>query len=347
MGVFGSYGTVIMANDAVRIVLVPELGGRVVSLADRRSEREWLVQGQPPSRLEAAAWAREDADFGGRQAFGWDECLPTIGACPDPLAPDGPYLRDHGAQWGRASRVTVDRTSDSIRVDWTDGRWPFAFSRTLRLGGSAVAARYSLENFGANSLDFLWSMHALLDLPEGTRIDLPAGTRLSMPFASGRGLTPSGSERSVIWPNAPKEPGHIDLSRVPANGQPVAAKLYANLAPVGAVRAVTPNGAWIAFDWSREIAPALGLWLNYGGWPHPSNDIRQVSIEPTTSGHGDLAAARSDRAALRLDAGAKVSWEVCITLESSGEMSSRVSCRIPTALGGTTTGTAVPSRTAG
>ena len=83
--------------------VVSEVGARVVSLRDVRRDREWLVQGEPPSELEQMAWATEDATFSGRESFGWDECLPTTSACRDPLATDGRDLRDHGDQWGRGA----------------------------------------------------------------------------------------------------------------------------------------------------------------------------------------------------------------------------------------------------
>ena len=33
------------------------------------------------------AWSAGDVVFGGRESFGWDECLPTVAPCPDPLDP--------------------------------------------------------------------------------------------------------------------------------------------------------------------------------------------------------------------------------------------------------------------
>ena len=95
---FGSLQTISLDNDRVKVIVVPTLGARVISFADRFAAREWLVAGDPPG--DPAAWARRDAVFDGEAAFGWDECLPTVAACADPLDPTGPPLRDHGDQWG-------------------------------------------------------------------------------------------------------------------------------------------------------------------------------------------------------------------------------------------------------
>ena len=60
---FGRFETVVLENRWVRVVVCPVLGGRVLSMLDRSTDREWLLQGDPPAGLEA--WAAPDAVFGG------------------------------------------------------------------------------------------------------------------------------------------------------------------------------------------------------------------------------------------------------------------------------------------
>jgi galactose mutarotase-like enzyme len=42
---FGSLQTISLDNDRVRIVVVPELGARVISFTDRFADRVWGVAG--------------------------------------------------------------------------------------------------------------------------------------------------------------------------------------------------------------------------------------------------------------------------------------------------------------
>ena len=298
----GDFDVVTLDNDAIRLACVPALGGRIVSLLDRRTRREWLVQGEPPSADEAAAWARDDAAFGGREAFGWDECLPTVTPCADPLDPAGPSLRDHGDQWGRPTVVSLH--GDHLMSLWPSGRWPFRFERTIALEGSAVVVGYRLTNDGDRLLPFLWSMHPLIDLAPAERIELPAGTRLSMPFATGRGL----SAGEVTWP------GSVDLSVARTVEARMAAKLYADPRPAGAIRAWAQDGSSIAFEWGGPVASALGLWLSDGGWPLDGPGVRQRAIEPTTSSHDRLTDAIDARRAVTVHPGDSVAWSVRIVL---------------------------------
>ena len=86
---WGDWPSIALSTEHVELEVVSEVGARVVSLRDKRRDREWLVQGEKPRELDQMAWAREEAVFAGRESFGWDECLPTTSPCADPLADDG------------------------------------------------------------------------------------------------------------------------------------------------------------------------------------------------------------------------------------------------------------------
>jgi hypothetical protein len=73
------------------------------------------------------------------------------------------------------------------------------------------------------------------------------------------------------------------------------------------------DGAEIRFDWDRKFAPALGVWLDYGGWPAGAGR-HQVALEPTTSAHDDLEAASRDGSQVWLRAGEVVRWHVTMEL---------------------------------
>ena len=82
----------------------------------------------------------EEAAFTGERAFGWDECLPTVAPCADPLDPGGPSLRDHGDGWGRSSEVSrlaaTAAVPAGVRLAW-DGSGPIQ----VRAHGPASTVR--------------------------------------------------------------------------------------------------------------------------------------------------------------------------------------------------------------
>ncbi len=302
----------VLENDLVRLVSVPALGARVVSLADRRTGREWLVQGDPPNG-SAAAWAAEDAVFGGAEAFGWDECLPTVAPCIDPLEPGGPPLRDHGDAWGRPAGSVA--SGATLLATWTSPRWPYVLRRSLRLDRAVVVASYELEVSGARALPFLWSMHALLALEPGSRLVLePSQAAAEAMLTHHAGLGISAGADSAAWPAAATaDGGRIRLDEVRGAEAGQAAKLYLDATRLVTIAARTPDGAELRFAWDLGVAPTLGIWLDYGGWP-PGERRHQVALEPTTSPDDHLAGAIAAARAALVEPGRLLSWTVRLDL---------------------------------
>jgi len=304
-----------LANDDLRLVCEPALGARLVSLVDRASGREWLAQRVPlpqPAR-STPAWDAPDATFGAEQAFGWDECLPTIARCEDPLDRSGPLLRDHGDLWGRPARV--ESGPRGLATVWRVAE-RFELHRLIRLDGREVAVTYALRSLGP-AVPFLWSMHPLLAVDPGGRVELPAAQRVRLSHAAGIALA-AGADGMLQWPLATTaDDTAFDLSLVRDETAGIALKLALAPAP-NRVVVRQPDGAAIAIEWDRALAPAAGLWLDYGGWPD-GNRLCQLGIEPATSVDEDLATALDAGRAPHVPAGGEVSWWVRLSvLQSHG-----------------------------
>lgn len=299
---------VVLENEHVRLVAVPEVGARVVSLVDRRTGREWLIQGTLPADDAAArAWAAEDAVFGGAEAFGWDECLPTVAPCADPLDPSAPPLRDHGDQWGRPAEV--EAVGGGLRATWAHSRWPYVLRRTISLDGPAVIADYRVEVHGDRPLLMLWSMHALIALEPDARLVIEPPRRARLTHHTGLGIA-AGTE-SIEWPGP-----SLDIVRGIGAGQ--AMKLYLDAGSLGTVAARTPDGAELRLAWDRAVAPTLGVWFSYGGWPADGEPRHQVALEPTTSPDDDLASAIGAGRATIVSPGMPLRWAVRMELFARG-----------------------------
>jgi len=272
-----------LESDRARLTLDPAFGARVTTLWDKRSGREWLVTG--PREGEAS----EAAQYGGPQARGWDECFPTVAACDHPAWGS---MRDHGALWGRPWSVLAH--GPVARTRFVDAR--FTVSREVALHGATVTIAYEVANDGSEALPWMWSQHCLLAPRAGERIVLDGFD----------GFTADG--HPFDWPRHPAR----DLSIVGVASEGFALKAYARAR--GQVRAAVEGEAGgIAFAWDAASIPALGLWLDWGGWPE-GDGVHQLALEPTTAPAGDLAGAEAMGAARLLPPGGTASWRMAITL---------------------------------
>jgi hypothetical protein len=307
-GGWGRWATVRLTTEAVETVVVSDLGSRVISLRDRRRDREWLLAGAPPGEQEGREWGAEDVEFSGRESFGWDECLPTVAVCADPRDPTAPPLRDHGDQWGRGASQSVDDESGALEHTWSASRWPYRLTRRLSFAAEdTLRAEYTLASLASEALPLLWSQHPVLRLEPGTRLELPGVSRVHRTGQRGIDLPAKPS-----WPSAMTGDGRsVDLARV-RSAEGWAAKLYAM--PSGPVAAVAPDGARLEIDWDRGFAPAFGIWLAYGGWPAHGMPYEQVALEPTTSTDDDLVSAQAAGRERLLSPGGRLMWWVTLRL---------------------------------
>lgn len=305
---WGEWPSVRMSTDAISLEVVSEVGARVVSLRDRRRDREWLIQGEPPSELAQMEWAKESVDFGGRESFGWDECLPTTSICADPLTPDGPALRDHGDQWGRGAYLSVDTDGGAVAHTWSSPRWDYRMARRLSFEDEqTVLAEYLITSLADTPLPISWAQHAVLKVEPGGYIDLPEVYQARRSTQLGVDLP-----ETLDWPRAVTNDGReMNLACV-RTAEGWAAVFYMD--PREGARVVAPDGARLDFDWDREFAPALRVWQAYGGWEPEGTPVEQVALEPCTSMHDDLAGAMADGDQRVLEPGAELRWWVKIRL---------------------------------
>src|SRR5262245_43999408 len=80
-------------TGVIELTLVPRLGGKISSLRDVRTRREWLWRHPryPYKKVPYGSSYIADADTGG-----WDECFPSVSQCEYPSAPwQGVAIQDH------------------------------------------------------------------------------------------------------------------------------------------------------------------------------------------------------------------------------------------------------------
>lgn len=288
-----------LEGPAIGVTVVPAVGGRVVSLVDRQRGREWLTQADPPDAATLAAWAAEGAAYGARQSSGWDECLPSVTVCPDPLDPDGPPLRDHGDLWGRACDVRIEARTASLTTRWSSLRWPMRVERRMACtAGGELHVEYEATSLAGRDLPVLWSAHPALRLEPGTRIELAQVRATQVVGVIGLSFAPGAR---VPWPEP--APG-VDLSVVAPIEAASAVKLYA---ATTRARVTTPDGASLAIEADGDLVRTLGVWLDAGGWP-ADEPIHQVALEPTGSADDDLAGALARGRAWTVPAGGRLRW---------------------------------------
>ncbi|WP_218623970.1 aldose epimerase [Granulicella sp. dw_53] len=304
---------IVLENGALRVVLAPRSGARIVSL--QGGGLEFLLQPYnlsdqlDPSELLIPGLAFQDG-----ACSGMDECLPTVARSKAGVP--GLEAPDHGDYWNIPWTIVerADPASVTVTADGTSR--PLRFTKRLDLQSTFLRIEYSLENLGAAHVEYLYACHPLFAIDAGDRIVLPAEvTATRLEYSHRRRL--GGKGDTVSWPIAQTEAGPIDVSVTLDPHADTGDMLYTEALTVGRCglyRAAAQRGVVLKFD--PASLPHLGLWLCYGGWP-PDAGPRQVAValEPTVAPRGSLEDAVRDGVAVVLSPHEIRSWSLEFHLE--------------------------------
>jgi galactose mutarotase-like enzyme len=248
----------ILRSAALEVIVVPDLGAKVVSLKNLGTGREWMYHSNNGTHLFRN---QPDDDFARSPIIGWDECLPTIAPCTW----RGRSLPDHGEVWNAAWRLDeaawkrgVIKTSVQLPIS------PFEFTRAIEIHNDTLYVYYHLLNLSEEPQEFLWAMHPLLALQTGDRLVLSPEIRQRL------GQQP--------W---------LDSLDFEQNGSSFI-KAFAGPLQQGQAEIFNPvSSDSLIFKWDTADCNTLGIWLTRGGW----NGHHHVALEPTNGAPDSLAVA--------------------------------------------------------
>jgi galactose mutarotase-like enzyme len=269
----------VLKNEDVELVVVPELGAKIISLKNLRTGREWLWH--PKDSLNLFKNQPGD-DFSASPLVGMDECLPTISPC----IWRNRKLPDHGEVWNQPWQVDDDAWQNGVLTTSIKLKTsPFIFERTIELHGNEVRFNYQLSNTSGAEEPFVWAIHPLLRLATGDELELPVSTRQLL---NGAG-----------WVDA------VASAAPPSN----CTKVFAS--PVSEGWAAVKNesqGDRLEFAWDPAENNALGMWLTRGGW----HGHHHFAIEPTNANDDSLLVATGRNSCGSVAGNDSVAWQLSL-----------------------------------
>jgi galactose mutarotase-like enzyme len=257
--IWNGFGARILRSAALEVVVVPELGAKVVSLKNLCTGREWMYH---PKSSPSLFRNQPHDDFARSPLIGWDECLPTIAPCTWRER----SLPDHGEVWNAAWQLDeaawkrgVIKTLVQLPIS------PFEFTRSIEIQNDTVHVNYHLLNLSGEPQEFLWAMHPLLALQTGDQLVLSHEIRQRLGQQSWLDSLDFGEKASSCikaFAGPLHQQGHAEIFNPVSNDS-------------------------LIFKWDVADCNTLGIWLTRGGW----NGHHHVALEPTNGAPDSLALA--------------------------------------------------------
>lgn len=268
----------LLRDEHLEATVLPGHGGKIASLIDRRTGRDWLWRNpylDLKRPLPGASYVTEH-DTGG-----FDECFPAVSEGPYPSPPwQDRRIPDHGELWAVPWEATL--SEEAVTMVASTREFPMRFERRIALREGTLRLDYRVTNPTDHPFPFIWSSHPLLALEDGMRILLPEAHPLEV-YGSNR----LGDRHThLVWPFV----AGLDLSRVARSGW--SAKLVGP-APARGWVGLTHQDRLLRLGFDPAQVTELGLWLNMGGWcPLPGKaPYFNLGLEPCIGWGDDLAYA--------------------------------------------------------
>jgi galactose mutarotase-like enzyme len=309
-----------LENERMSVSILPEAGGKIAELIDRRSGRNWLWQ-NPHLPMRRPVYG---SDYGRElDSGGWDEILFSTSPCEVELSGGTQYrIPDHGDLVGQMWTVDESTASESgnavCGLTATGRVFDYRWSRVATLDAQRplLTLDYSLENTGDSPWPWAWCAHPLIAVERGMRIELPSGQEFRV--ADSKQLNINKPDSEFAWPRLPLcDGGDVDLSASFDSGaEPdrFAAKLFVRSADPGAVSLSSADGAErLTFRYDKRQIPWLGLWINNRAWSGcDSQPHLNLGLEPSTSPCESLTEAIAEGWTEQLEPGKIRTWSLNI-----------------------------------
>jgi hypothetical protein len=284
-------------NDAIRMEVWPQFGGKVSSIVDKADLYDLLFS-YPAELPQGPCY---DIPYGNGWYAGWDECFPSVGKSHYVGHPyDGITVPDHGEIWGIPVTTAVP-TKDGVATVWNGLRFGYRLTRKLYLDGPAVVADYTLINLAPYDFRFVWGLHSLMSLVQPATLDL-GGSAL---FRYSHDHNGADVQKPFDWP---KLEG-VDLSDL-SNLPPRKGWKIFSADPIDgpAVLRYPTRGRTVRIEYSSEdnLQAYWGIWINSGGWA----GHRHVAVEPTTGRFDQIDRSIKDGSAGMVGPAGRREWSV-------------------------------------
>lgn len=265
---------VTLENAEIRLIVRPDLGGRIDQLEDLQTHHSWLWH-PPHYNAEVTRSLPIGLSFDEQWTGGWDEIFPNDTA----ELFQGRTLVDHGELWSQCWQV-LDSSPLSLTLTYLCQTVPVRVEKTIQLQPHRPEAKviYWFENQSEEAIPFLFKHHAAIAIEAGDEILLP-DCWVEPAFSEFSQLI--GQPGKTRFPRAIGVNGEtIDLRTIPPPASHLQEFYYAfDLASgyCGIHHQRTQSALVMTFD--TTDFPYVWMFQSYGGW----RDHYVVVVEPSTT----------------------------------------------------------------
>lgn len=156
-----------LENEKLSVTIVPETGGKSISIYGKEKQFELLAQ----QRRESTG-----ASFAECAAYGFDDAFPSIDAGSVTVGGRIIDYPDHGEIWSAAMQVKSWEEGKEVQLYYESPQLHYVYEKKITLRESSAVYTYRITNHGESTFPCIWAFHCLVRYEEDMRIVYPQNT---------------------------------------------------------------------------------------------------------------------------------------------------------------------------
>ncbi len=315
--VVGGLNGLILENDKLRTVLMPEFGARILSIIYKPTETEFVWH-NPRVPVMKPTYQPELEDVSG--LF---DCVPTCETCTYKKW-KLPMFGEVASEPWRIVKTQKKPQSITVKLQRKCKVYPMMVNKSLTITKNepVLELNYKLENLSNEALEYHYSGHNTLQINPSYRIVLPHEvTKVKRGMAITDRIGNLGDE--IPWPITTDRDGKtVDLSKVGQPCEGTGENLYTpKLKESWAAAFNESRREAIGFSFQAEALPYILVWITLGGYL----GYYHIALEPSTGRPDNLDVAVNQwKNYAAIEPRGDVSWTTKIFLDHNVKHIERV-----------------------
>ena len=275
----GGMDALVLENEKIRTVILPEMGARVLSLIYKQTETEfaWRSPNVPIKKMN------EELE----NVSGFFDCIPTT----DPCTFRGKKLPLGGEvsskPW-KILKIEKKPTVVTLKMEARCQIYPISIRKKIALqkNKSALKIEYEVSNLSTENLEYHYSSHNTIQVSPYHRLVIPHEvTKVKLGYDSRFGKMGD----TISWPEAMDTKGNrVDISKIASPCEGIMENYYTPKLKERWCAAINEaKHEALAITWQGEALPYLNICTNTGGW----RDYYFAALEPVTGRPDNLEVA--------------------------------------------------------
>jgi len=293
-----------LENEVLRVVLVPRMGGKIVSFFHKAKSFE--AAAQPGENGKGVVTGKDDSDscVFAPYAYGLDEAFPNIMEENYTWKRRTRHYPDHGEIW-RGRFQILDYGQKYAELAWESRDFGYLYEKRIRLEGDSLRLRYRIKNMVEEELPAIWTWHGLMRYEEDMEILMPDGAAWFRNVLD----SPDLGEEGAVYP---LQNACYDFTKVPRAESCCAVKYYVESRVAegycGFYYPSSHMSCMLQYDAGK--LPYLGIWITAGGFQGDYN----CALEPSNGFYDSISKAAGNHRLPVLAAGESLEFELWVSL---------------------------------